>query len=333
MRRCRIVLCLLLASAVGHAEPPEPGFRYFLAGDPADVTPPTRGLIVLQGGGTDVDENYRAMGRAAGHGDFVVLRASGGDAYNHYVRELCRCDSVETLVFESREAAYDEFVLRKIRGAEALFIAGGDQSRYVRFWRGTPVEDAIHEVAAKPAPVGGTSAGMAILGEFVYAAMSDASLDSADALADPYHEDVTLERDFLHLPGLRGILTDQHWIERDRMGRTLAMLGRILADGWASTARAIAADRKTALHVDPASGVGTVFASAGHDTPWVYLLEANGPAPGVRRGEPLTLDSVRVTRLAPGDNVDLRRWLGEPGVRYTLSASDGRIRSSRASPY
>jgi cyanophycinase-like exopeptidase len=69
-----------------------------------------------------------------------------------------------------REAAFDPFVIDTIRNAEALFIAGGDQSRYVRFWKDTPVEDAINHVVAKPAPVGGTSAGMAILGEFSYSA-------------------------------------------------------------------------------------------------------------------------------------------------------------------
>ncbi|MDH3365921.1 MAG: hypothetical protein OEM29_07980 [Thermoplasmata archaeon] len=48
-------------------------------------------------------------------------------------------------------------MLDTIRNAEALFIAGGDQSDYVNMWKGTPVEDAIHFVANKPAPVGGTA--------------------------------------------------------------------------------------------------------------------------------------------------------------------------------
>ena len=105
--------------------------------------------------------------------------------------------------------------------AEALFIAGGDQSRYVDFWKGTPVEDAINYVAAKPAPMGGTSAGMAIVGEFLYSAMSDESLTSAEA-SPTLHSDVTLDRDFLSLPKLGGIITDQHLHERDRIGRTVA---------------------------------------------------------------------------------------------------------------
>ncbi|MGH8198239.1 MAG: hypothetical protein ACRETI_08710 [Steroidobacteraceae bacterium] len=138
-----------------------PGYEYYVTGNPADVVRPTRGLWVLQGGGDDVDENYIRMGAAGGGGDFMVLRASGEDQYNDYIFDLCQCDSVETFVFDDRAATADPFVFETIRNAEALWIAGGDQSRYVRYWKDSPVEDAIHFVAAKPAPVGGTSAGMA----------------------------------------------------------------------------------------------------------------------------------------------------------------------------
>jgi cyanophycinase-like exopeptidase len=141
-----------------------PGYRYYVIGNPADVVRPTRGLWVAQGGGDDVDPNYVRMGEYGGGGDFVVLRASGADDYNDYIYGLCGCDSVETLVFDRGAATADPFVVDTIRNAEAIFIAGGDQSNYIRYWKDTPVEDAINTVAAKPAPVGGTSAGMAVLG-------------------------------------------------------------------------------------------------------------------------------------------------------------------------
>lgn len=324
---------LIALAAAGASAQSDPGYRYYVAGNEDDVVTETRGLIVMQGGGTDVDANYSAMGEAGGGGDFVVLRASRADEYNVYVLERCGCDSVETIVFESRDAAFDDFVVRTIRDAEALFIAGGDQSRYVRFWKGTPVEDAIHFVASKPAPVGGTSAGMAIMGEIVYAALSDASLDPADALSDPWHVDVTLERDFLELPTLGGIVTDQHWIERDRQGRTLAMLGRMLEDGWASPARAIAADRETALHVDPETGLATVHATADHETPYVYFLEASGGARTVEPGTPLTLENIDVRRLAPGDTFDLGAWSANGGIGYSLSVIEGDIESTKGDRY
>jgi cyanophycinase-like exopeptidase len=322
----------LLVAGCG-SEPPATSYDYYVTGDPADVITETRGLLVLQGGGDDVDINYSRMGEFAGGGDFVVLRASGADEYNDYIFALCNCDSVETIVFSNREAASDEFVAEKIRNAEALFIAGGDQSNYVRFWKETPVEDAIHFVAAKPAPVGGTSAGMAIMGEFGYSAMSPESLTAEAALSDPYHVDMTLENDFLHFAGLENVITDQHLIERDRIGRTIAMLARLVKDGSTSQARAIAADRETSLHVDPASGRAEVFSTAEHETPHAYFLSTNGNDAVCLPGTPLTLRCVVVRRLSPGDTFDVRDWTSNDGIEYTLDVVDGVLASSRSEIY
>ncbi len=182
------------------------------------------------GGGTDVDALFTWMGARAGGGDFVVIRASGADGYNQYVYDLAPFDSVETLVLKNRAASFDGFVLERIGNAEALFIAGGDQSDYVNDWKGTPVERAIHELATRGVPIGGTSAGTAILSEFIYAAQRQ-SVTSSQALADPFNRNITLDRDFLVLPFLHGIITDQHLIERDRIGRTLTFMARIVTDG------------------------------------------------------------------------------------------------------
>jgi len=308
-------------------------YRYFVNGNAADVITETEGLLVLQGGGTDVDANYRRMGEKSGGGDFVVIRASGGDGYNDYIKALCACDSVETLVFESREAAYDEFVIRKIRNAEALFIAGGDQSRYVRFWKGTPVEDAIRFVASKPAPVGGTSAGMAILGQYSYSAMTDDSLTSDVALADPFHADLTLEVDFLNLAGLENVITDQHLIERNRLGRSVALLARLVRDGITTEGRAIAADRETSAHVDPVTGDITVHATADHETPFVYFLRTTKGPTMCEAGQPLSIADIEVYRTSPGSTFNLRSWSGQGGTRYSLSVENGVLISSRGEIY
>jgi cyanophycinase-like exopeptidase len=309
------------------------GYQYSVVGNPADVVTATSGLLVLQGGGTDVDENFVRMGARAGGGDFVVIRASGTDAYNPYIYDLCSCDSVATIVFKNRNASFNQFVIDTLRNAEAVFIAGGDQSDYVTLWKGTPIEDAIHHVAAKPAPVGGTSAGMAIMSEFLYSAMSNSSLTSAEALADPFHRDMTLDRDFLVLPHLGGLITDQHLIERDRMGRTVAFLARLVRDGWTAQARAVAADRETALHVDPGTGAAQVFTTPDHATPFVYFLTTPGTPELCEPGLPLTYRNIAVYRIGPGKSFDLSRWRGTGGIAYTLSAEAGVLTSSRGEVY
>jgi cyanophycinase len=321
-----------LAASASESTPPH-RYQYYLTGSAADVQRPTRGLFVLQGGGDDVDQNYVRMGEMGGRGDFVVLRASGDDEYNDYIYKLCRCDSVETLVVANREAASDPFVVKTVRNAEALFIAGGDQGNYIRFWKGTPLQDAINFVVAKPAPIGGTSAGMAVLGEFVYSATGPDSLTTPAALADPFAADLTLERDFLALPGLGGIITDQHLIERDRIGRTVTLLARLMKDGWSAHPRAIAADRETAVHIDPATGIAEVFATAKHKTPHAYFLSTTEPPQRCESGRPLTLRNVDVYRITPGGRFDLAAWKGQGGIAYKLSAEDGTLKSSRGEIY
>jgi cyanophycinase-like exopeptidase len=311
-----------------------PNYAHYVVGNAADVTTAASPLLVMQGGGTDVDENFVRMGARSGGGDFVVIRATGTDAYNPYIYGLCNCDSVETFVFKNRNASFNSFVLDHIRNAEALFIAGGDQSDYVNLWKNTPVEDAINYLAnVKRVPVGGTSAGMAVLGEFLYSAMTNSSLTSAEALADPFHQDLTLDRDFLSIPTQAGIITDQHLIERDRMGRTIAFLARLVRDGWTTQGRAVAADRETALHVDPSTGRAEVFTTPDHPTPYVYFLRTPGPPEVCQPGVPLTFRSVEVYRIGPGGWFDLGGWHGHGGVAYTLTAEAGVLTSSNGSIY
>ena len=187
--------------------------------------------------------------------------------------------------------------------------------------------------AAKPAPIGGTSAGMAVLGEYVYSAEGAESLTSAVALANPYAPDLTLSRGVLSLPRLENVITDQHLQERDRIGRTVALLSRLQADGWSARPRAIAADRETALHIDPATGMAEVFATADHSTPYVYFMEPAGSPLQCKAGEPLTTAAIAVYRLAPGGHFDLAAWRGDHDIAYELRAEYGVLRSSRESNY
>jgi cyanophycinase len=103
-----------------------------------------------------------------------------------------RPSAVEMLVLKNRAASSDACVLQVINNAEALFIAGGDQSNYVDNWKGTPVEDAIYALAARGVPIGGTSAGTAIMSEVIYAALRQ-SVTSSQALADPFSQNITLD--------------------------------------------------------------------------------------------------------------------------------------------
>jgi cyanophycinase len=245
MFRLERTLCCLLFLSILAAD--EPGYKYLVLGQPAGSVPKTVPGYALMGGGQDQDAAFQWMCDHAGGGNFLVLRASGTDAYNSYIRKLCPAlSAVETLIITSREGAGHPFVAEKMRAAAAVFIAGGSQDNYVNFWRGTPVEEAINSAITRGVPVGGTSAGLAVLGEYSFAALKD-TVKSSEALANPFHERVTITRDFLHLSLLDGKITDSHFVARDRMGRLLAFLARIATDGRTRAPFGIGIDEKTVV--------------------------------------------------------------------------------------
>lgn len=229
-----------------------------IVGDSSNVVTAVSGGMVLMGGGADVDAAFKWMIDRSGGGDVVVLRASGTDAYNPYIKGLGNVNSVETLLINSRELANNDIVAYIIRNAEMVFIAGGDQSDYMNYWRGSKVEKALNYLLTeKKAPVGGTSAGCAILGGLYYSGETG-GLTSAQALANPYDVNVTLyNNDFLKAPYLQNVITDQHYLTREREGRSMVFLGRILKD-WNIAAKAIAVDERTAVCID-AAGKAKVY--------------------------------------------------------------------------
>jgi hypothetical protein len=110
---------------------------------------------------------------------------------------------VLAILQNDRVAAEDPAVAEIIRKAELVFISGGDQANYIRGWKDTPVEKAINDGIAAGKPIGGTSAGLTVEGEFAYGALGDKpddkDLASPDVLMNPYFERVTLERAFLRI--------------------------------------------------------------------------------------------------------------------------------------
>ncbi len=307
-----------------------PTYDDYLTGNAADVTTPTRGGLQLEGGGTDIDDAFRWLIAHSGGGNIVVIRASGADGYNPYIKSLGQVASVESIVFKSRDASFDKDVVRALERAEAVFIAGGDQSNYIKYWKGTPVEDTLNRLAKRGVPIGGTSAGLAVLGQVAYTAMNDGdgpNLTSAVALANPYIAQVALEREFLTMPNMAGIVTDSHVGPRDRLGRTLVFLARMVTDGWASPARAIAVDEESAVLVET-DGTATVVGKAP-----AYFIETTTKAAVCKPGAPLTMAGFKTYRVPPGGAFNLKTWSGTGGAAYVLSVNAGVVSSSTGKVY
>jgi cyanophycinase-like exopeptidase len=303
-------------------------YKYFRLGNPDDIETKASFGIAMMGGGSDLDEAFRWLCKKGNGGDFLILRATGDDDYNSYINGLCHANSVATLILPNRAAAEDPAVAEIIRKAEVVFISGGDQANYIRGWKGTPVEKAINDDIAAGKPIGGTSAGLAVEGEFVYGALGDKpddqNLASDDVLMNPYFERVTLVKDFLKIPPLENLITDSHFAKRDRLGRSLGFLARIMKDGWSASPREVAIDEKSAVLVEPDGNARVVGNGKG-----AYFLRPTRAPDVCEKGAPLTFLGINVYRVASGGHFDLNAWKGDGGTAYSLSVRAGKIESTQ----
>ncbi len=319
IRTIPIVIFLLITPCLGLSQ----GFTNWITGDTADFSTSNHlGGIVLAGGGTDNDQAMQWMLNRAGGGDIVVIRASGSDGYNNYFySELgVNVNSVETIRFDDTAASTDAYVIQQIRNAEVLFIAGGDQYDYFQFWKDQPIEDALNYlINEKGVTVGGTSAGMAILGNAYYTP-SGGSLDSDEALSNPFHPDINIlgKDDFIQNPYLPDLVTDTHYDQRDRQGRHMTFLAR-LANDYGIQSYGIACNEVTAVCIDEA-GIARVFGEYPDYPDFAYFLKSNCQSEFVPEvildGSPLTwnrsqaaLKVYKVPGMVSGaTNFDLNDW-------------------------
>jgi cyanophycinase-like exopeptidase len=321
------------------------GYVSYFTGDTTDVSTATIPGLVLMGGSVENDSAMVWWLKKAGGGDVLVIRASGSDGYNDYLySELGQSvNSVETLVFNNREASFHPYVRRRIAECEALWIAGGDQARYVNFWKDSPVDSLIQALALeKLVPIGGTSAGMAILGEAYFGALNG-SVTSATALMNPYSDNVTLgNADFLDLPFLQNTITDTHFDNPDRRGRLVTFLARLYTDDGFPY-RGIASEERTAVCIEP-DGKARVFGN-NPATEFAWFVQVNCASDSMpevcQMGQPLTWirnqDALKVCKI-PGTNTgqhffDLNDWETQSGgswENWTVSA--GSLNTSSSGP-
>jgi cyanophycinase len=306
---------------------PAPSVVTYLTGNAADVTTtPTAGLI-LMGGGTDVDAAIQWFLQRAGRGDVVVIRATGADGYNQYMYDMGGVNSVETIIIDSRAKADLIEVTQKIRNAEALFIAGGDQWDYVNYWKNSGTEDAINYlINTKKVTVGGTSAGLAVMGSIYYSAQTG-SVTSDQALKNPYHKYITLgQNDFIASPLLQNTITDSHYTQRGRQGRHITFLARMMKDFAYTNIKGIGIDEQTAVCIDQ-TGVGKVY---GINQAY-FLLNENLGAETCVSGTPLTwnrsgiaVKAYKISASLTGNgSFNAANWTLSGGTAYHYYVNNG----------
>jgi hypothetical protein len=303
--------------------------------------------------------------RSGTGGRLVVIRATGDGAYNPYIYysnassstsaaniadgwvggASLGLSSVETLVVPSIAAANDPFVNAVVGRANAVWIAGGDQGDYIRLWKGQALAATLERAIRNNVPIGGTSAGLAVLGQFDYAALKG-TVSSAQALDNPYNNYITLDPaplsiagGFLSPPALANTIFDSHLDARDRMGRLITFVSRLVASypgagsqsfGCAGgvltngAARGIGVDVETALLVSWDTAGGHFSGRRVTNTPApsseaaVYFVNVTQGPTQCASGKPLGIGSAAVQVRKLGDSVstiNMSDWSAFPIYR------------------
>ncbi|HKV75314.1 MAG TPA: cyanophycinase [Gemmatimonadales bacterium] len=140
------------------------------------------------------------------------MAADTGTRYEKIFSEL-GARKAEALSFETRQECEDEELLDKLSEATGVFLTGGNQLRLSTHLGGTTAAKKLRTLNAAGVHIAGTSAGAAFLSEHMIA--------HGDEGSSPKAGSVTLA------PGLgltNRIIIDQHFRQRDRLGRLLTAL-------------------------------------------------------------------------------------------------------------
>jgi cyanophycinase len=270
---------------------------------PAKVDPNgSRGFIVPVGGAEDKQRDAVILRRflevSGGRDAHIVViptaskQRDTGARYERIFDDL-GARKVRSLEYSSRNQTEREDWLESLGEATGVFLTGGNQLRISTILGGTSVAKCIRALNARGVAVGGTSAGAAILSEHMIAFGESGSTPRAGL--------VSLAPGF----GLTNrIIIDQHFRQRDRLGRLLAALA------YNPFAIGLGLDEDTAAFIDPDDVIQVVGAGA------ITVVDASSlehSSMGLARaGDAICLTGVRLHILTAGSTFDLHTRTAKP---------------------
>lgn len=270
---------------------------------PGDSRIRPRGTLLVIGGKEDKDNERLILRRlvdlAAG-GKIVIATLASEEPKSVYetyepVLRGIGARHVFHLSIENREEAHEERAMRILEDASVVFLTGGDQLRITSVIGDSPVYSRMFEIFANGGVIAGTSAGAAVMSETM--------------IVDGNGEDSHKIGSLLQLaPGLgfaKDMIVDQHFAERGRVSRLLAVVAqnpRVLGIGI---------DENTAIQLQ-ANQRFAVFGDGG-----VTVLDGrsitDSNIASAERDRTLSVFDVTLHLLSQGDRFDLRSRTPESG--------------------
>ncbi len=270
-----------------------------------ELSPGSRGWIIPIGGAEDKVADRLILRRFAGLCGgrdariCVIPTASELDNTGSRYRDIFQSVGVHQIdvidVKERPEAENPEHIAA-LEQATGVFFTGGNQLRLSTILGGTAVATQVRRLNARGVPVAGTSAGAAFVSEHMIAFGREG--------ATPIAGQVTL------CPGLgltNRVIVDQHFRERDRLGRLMTALA------YNPFAVGLGLDEDTAAFISPDNRVEVVGAGA------ITIVDVSDLAyssmANVREGQPVQLIGVVLHVLSDGGTFRLDNRQAKPGIK------------------
>jgi cyanophycinase len=263
----------------------------------------TRGWVIPIGGAENKENDRHILERfvhcsGGRDADIVVIPTASrlhetGDRYRALFGDLGAA-RVDVMDFDTRRDCQEPSRLQRLEQASGIFFTGGNQLRLSTLLGGTPVAKLVRLRNAAGVAVGGTSAGASFLSEHMIAFGDEGSsvISGSVRLA----------------PGLgltNRFVIDQHFRQRDRLGRLLTALA------YNPFAVGIGLDEDTAAFIGPDETV-EVVGSGG-----VTVVDASDVSyssmDSVTEGEPVCMLGLKLHILVAGATFNLHTRLAAPG--------------------
>ena len=183
----------------------------------------TQGKLLIIGGAEDKEGECKILReflRCAGgtKARIVVMTAATSlpaEVGDNYIRVFERLGAEDVRVVDTQkpEDANNPDYLEAIQQATGIFFTGGEQARIITCLKDTKLDAAMHKRYSEGAIIGGTSAGAAM--------MPDMMIIEGDSETNPRVNSVAMGPGMGFLPG---VVIDQHFAQRGRLGRLVSAL-------------------------------------------------------------------------------------------------------------
>jgi cyanophycinase len=267
-----------------------------------------RGWIIPIGGAEDKESRRQILKRfvqlsGGRDADIVVIPTASrlANTGSRYVDLFERLEAGRTTIvdFADREDGQRDDYLRALENASGVFFTGGNQLRISTILGGTPAAKLIRTRNAHGMHVAGTSAGASILSEHMIAFGKEGSSPRAGSVR--------------LAPGLgltNRFIIDQHFRQRDRLGRLVAALA------YNPFAIGIGLDEDTAAFIGPdntleVEGSGALTVVDASDLTFSSMAD-------VSQSQPVCLLGLRVHLLVAGATYNLHTRQASPGSLATV---------------